>query len=208
MGQINTPRSPMGARAFNPLLRWGLNPVLMDAHRAKQAVTITRLCVRSEARARPSRLGGNNPSVYFRSEVRSLKTLWVRVSGIPQILLAVCLFLCASLQTFPATALGTQCPTASVQTIDVAIKDCCGKVIGHIHRAPMAGEKGFLQCRCAEKKAPKQESSTAPKFEVFASEPVRLEFPTAIPAVTQPIGYAVAESSADRTPPTPPPVAA
>jgi len=150
-----------------------------------------------------------DPSVYSESAVRSLKTLWARASGIPQILLAVWLFVCAASQTFPTTPTGVQCPTAPVQSVSVAIKDCCGKVIGHVTRAPKLGEKGFLQCRCAEKKAPKQDSAaTAPRFEVFTSSPVCLVFPSAIPPVRESFRYIAAASSAENTPATPPPDAA
>jgi len=144
----------------------------------------------------------------IRSEVRLLKTLKVRVSRLPLFFMAACLFFCASIQTFPATALGTQCPTAPVQMIDVAVKDCCGKVIGHIQRTPKVGDTEFLQCRCAEKKAPKHESATGPKFEVFTSTTVCLDFRSAIPPVAQTIDYIGPESWAEKSPLTPPPDAA
>lgn len=74
-----------------------------------------------------------------------------------------------------ATPAGVQCPTAPMQLIRVAIKEKCGCVRGFVERAPRPGEKGFLQCRCAEKKAPKATASV-PKFESFTVQTVNFRF--------------------------------
>lgn len=66
--------------------------------------------------------------------------------------MAVWLFGCSAFQFHPRTPVGLQCPTATVQKVTVAVRDCCGRITGHIQRAPLPGEKAFVQCHCAEKR--------------------------------------------------------
>jgi hypothetical protein len=63
-----------------------------------------------------------------------------------------------SFAAWATTPTGVQCPTAPVQLIKVAAKDCGCKV-----RAPKPGEKGFVQCRCAEKRSAKAIASSSGK---------------------------------------------
>jgi hypothetical protein len=73
--------------------------------------------------------------------------LWVRLL----LVLPICMI--ASGYRIALTPLGTQCPTAKVQQIKVAVYSPCGHRIGFVTRAPQSGEPGFLQCHCAEKRA-------------------------------------------------------
>ena len=78
-------------------------------------------------------------------------------------------------RTFPmATPEGRQCPTAKVHTIRVAVKTPCGCVTGYIERAPKAGEEGFVQCRCAERRAGEEQS--APVSPAIVGAPLLLCF--------------------------------
>jgi len=97
------------------------------------------------------------------------------------VVLAVWLFGCTAFQFYPRTSYGTQCPTAAVQTIVVAVKDCCGKEIGQVRRAPKPGEQAFVQCQCAEKKNAQHEASLPPKLEPFPSEVFHFDVPTRLP---------------------------
>jgi len=76
---------------------------------------------------------------------------------------------------------GVQCPTAPVQKITVAIRNCCGKLVGLTSRAPKPGEKGFVQCRCAEKKGATEKAvvpnRTQPFLALVAAVPRSLPLP-------------------------------
>lgn len=52
---------------------------------------------------------------------------------------------------FLRTPEGRHCPTAPVQRIEVASVDCCGKTT-LTTRELRLGDKGFVQCRCAEQR--------------------------------------------------------
>lgn len=87
------------------------------------------------------------------------------------VVLAVVFALCSVLYVVPVTPKGIQCPTAPVQSVTevVASKDSTGKVVEQsIKRMPREGEKGFLQCRCAEKRAAegqdRKESNESKRF--------------------------------------------
>lgn len=91
------------------------------------------------------------------------------------IFLAAVLGLCSVLHVAPITPKGRQCPTAPVQVVTEVTyeKDCCGKLVTRsIQRKPRDGELGFVQCRCAEKKAAetqqKTESSESSRFSLVA----------------------------------------
>jgi hypothetical protein len=56
----------------------------------------------------------------------------------------------------PRTVQGLHCPTARVQATQTVVmqRDCCGNVVAVVvERVPQAGDKDFVQCTCAEKKA-------------------------------------------------------
>ena len=88
--------------------------------------------------------------------------LWVPLRTVIAALIAVMFFLCSAIPQ-QATLTGVQCPTAPLQTISVAIRDCCGKVTGFTTRAPKPGEAGFVQCRCAEKRTSSQKATLSNK---------------------------------------------
>ncbi|MDR3687967.1 MAG: hypothetical protein P4L46_01220 [Fimbriimonas sp.] len=76
-------------------------------------------------------------------------------------------FVLYAILPLPATSYGIQCPTAPVQKVTAAVHDCCGRVVGAVSRAPRPGEKGFVQCRCAEKKTSVEKSNVPSKAPVF-----------------------------------------
>jgi len=99
--------------------------------------------------------------------------------------LALLLLLATSfLQGVPRTAAGTQCPTAPVQTVKVAVKDCCNRTVMK-KVAPKPGSKYFLQCRCAEKKAAHEVASSGTRLELFTTEVPALATPAALPRLFQ-----------------------
>ena len=65
----------------------------------------------------------------------------------------------------PTTRPGVQCPTAPVQRL--VVRDCCGRVVS---RAPRPGDRVFVQCRCAEKKAASTKATVAQKITFLLSE--------------------------------------
>jgi len=73
--------------------------------------------------------------------------LWLRLL----LVLPVCLI--ASGYRVAITPYGTQCATARVQQITIAVYSTCGHRIGFVTRAPRPGEAGFVQCHCSEKRA-------------------------------------------------------
>lgn len=83
------------------------------------------------------------------------------------ILLTLWLFGCTAFQFHPQTAVGVQCPTATVQTVRVAVKNCCGKIVGYRDQAPKPGQREFVQCRCAEKRSAEHSALLPPKLEPF-----------------------------------------
>ena len=90
----------------------------------------------------------------------------------------------ASTRLMVCTPLGIHCPTASVQSVTVPVKSCCGQGVGYASRKPMPGEHGFVQCRCAEKRAGQQQANTGsgtPHFELFVSEPFTIVVPERTP---------------------------
>lgn len=71
-------------------------------------------------------------------------------------LLAYAMLLLVFPFNIPVTARGIQCPTAAIQKVSVVTleRTPCGCLVKRVtERAPREGEKGFKQCRCAEKKA-------------------------------------------------------
>jgi len=109
------------------------------------------------------------------------------------------LFVGTAFQFRVRTPQGQQCPTATVQVITVAVKNCCGKVIGYAQRAPKPGEATFVQCRCAEKRAADHHATTSPKMEMWlASGPTPAAPPSLSAGPTIP-PYAAANP--DRTTP-------
>lgn len=115
---------------------------------------------------------------------------WLRnpVQGTRQLLalvLTALLVWCSVSRAATVTPRGVQCPTAAVQTVLVAKRDCCDRIVGYEVRKPKEGEKGFLQCQCAEKKAAQHGAAEAPAPRVealFAFEsPLALALPSRLP---------------------------
>jgi hypothetical protein len=92
--------------------------------------------------------------------------------------MALWLFGCTAFQFHPRTRWGVQCPTAKVQTVERAVRDCCGKIVGLKIVVPGPGDRAFVQCRCAEKKTAQQEASLPPRLELFATVVHKLELPS------------------------------
>ena len=108
--------------------------------------------------------------------------LWVPARSFFAAIVAVLFFLYSAIP-LQATQAGVQCPTAAVQTISVAVRDCCGKVTGFTTRAPKPGEQGFVQCRCAEKKTTTQKATLSSKVPLFISTEAPIPQMTALSLV-------------------------
>jgi len=91
-------------------------------------------------------------------------TIWRQALAI---ILAVWFLVFSLNVVFPVTPTGVQCPTASIQTVACGQFDCCGNLVGKATRAPRPGEKGFVQCRCAEKRAVQQKLAASPKSQLY-----------------------------------------
>lgn len=101
------------------------------------------------------------------------------------------------------TPRGVQCPTAAVQEIVVAKRDCCNRIVGVEVRKPREGEKGFVQCRCAEKKSAQHGAAepTVPRVEAMcAIAPIALTLPVRLPEL-QAEDYYLARLTTVVTPP-------
>jgi hypothetical protein len=95
----------------------------------------------------------------------------------------------SSTQLFACTNSGIHCPTAPIQSVTVANLSCCGKVIIFTSRKPRPGEKGFVQCRCAEKRSAQQQAgigATVPHLDMMASQAFVLHLPLRISEPTVP----------------------
>jgi hypothetical protein len=111
------------------------------------------------------------------------------------------LFVATAFQFRVRTAIGQQCPTVSVQLVTVALKDCCGKIVGYTQRTPKPGESAFIQCRCAEKKATHHQALTSPKLDLLLARAVAYPQPEILKAEQNPANYCASEK--DRiTPPS------
>jgi hypothetical protein len=101
-------------------------------------------------------------------------------------LFAILITLCFLLQSVfcfrTITPAGVQCPTAPVQTVVVKSQRCCEKSGHVVVRAPKPGDKGFVQCRCAEKKNGQQKSALSTKFDLYASTAKPLTTPLMPPS--------------------------
>jgi hypothetical protein len=76
-----------------------------------------------------------------------------------------------------------QCPTASIQSI-LETAQCCGKTVVVSARKPQPGDKGFVQCRCAEKRSSLQQARLGPgstHIEFLVTDPYDPSFPERIP---------------------------
>ena len=104
-----------------------------------------------------------------------------------------------------ATPEGRQCPTAAAPLLRVAIRSACGCVIGHIERAPRPGERGFVQCRCNEKRAAQE--SSAPPAPALPMVAFRLELPV-VPLVADEYRYVLGHAERSVTPVDRPPTVA
>ena len=110
---------------------------------------------------------------------RALPIQWLM--ALVATILSASLATVSSFAGMPCTPAGIQCPTATVQTVTVDVYDCCGHVIGHLTRAPRQGEKGFVQCRCAEKKSQKKDATFSPSLELLCQALPEFRFRSAIP---------------------------
>lgn len=118
-------------------------------------------------------------------------------------ILATLAMLCATVVGLvPMTAKGVQCPTAAVRT--VTVRDCCGRLVV---RAPLPGEKAFVQCQCAEKKGAAHDATVPSKVHLYlvASEPLESAEPLALPRTVY--AFAAAFASTNLPPPFRPPTA-
>jgi len=98
------------------------------------------------------------------------------------ILMAFLLFGCVGFQFSARTADGVQCPTAPVQAIVKAIKAPCGCLVGYKISKPQPGDRGFVQCRCAEKKSAEHSPTAVPRSEALVVMAPTIEVPLAIVA--------------------------
>lgn len=117
---------------------------------------------------------------YIRFDVlRFLAPLTKQVKGRDLFVVAMALWLlgCVALQNYFSTPYGVQCPTAPVQGIKVAVRNCCGRIVGERTEAPKPGSKFFVQCRCAEKGHAQQDSAAPSKLEPFTLSPFVLSLP-------------------------------
>jgi len=96
------------------------------------------------------------------------------------ILAAVWFVACAVLQVPPKTPDGVQCPLAPVQVVVKPLKAACGCVVGFKAAKHKPGDRGFVQCRCAEKKSAEHVAWNAPRNEALSALPSALEFPLPI----------------------------
>ena len=125
----------------------------------------------------------------------------VRGGNLLAMLMVALIFVGSAFQVRVRTALGQQCPTAAVQLVTVAVKDCCGKVVGYAERAPKPGEALFVQCRCAEKKAAEHQAVTSPKLHLLPGTATDAPQPQALADTSANPTYRA--SKADRsTPPS------
>lgn len=106
------------------------------------------------------------------------------------------------------TPRGVQCPTAAVQSVVVAQRDCCGRIVGYEVRKPKEGERDFLQCRCAEKRNATHsvDATSVPSFHAIPSSFPSLTIPAAPPLPRVTHFYAALWADWRSAPPTRPPV--
>lgn len=113
----------------------------------------------------------------------------------------------SSTQITACTPNGVQCPTAPVQTV-VETLSCCGKTVGYAQRPVRPGDKGFVQCRCAEKRAAQHSSSVgpqAPHYEMLCAQPLTIALPILAQDRTPTDFVAPGVTSTRRSPSVPPP---
>ena len=121
-------------------------------------------------------------------------------------LFVACLFLlCSALKVSPQTQAGLQCPTAPIQAIRVAVKDKCGCILGYKSVAPKPGDKGFVQCKCAEKKSAEHALPTPPKSELFVSMEPDPILTSRVTFALQPPAFKALIPASSRSPRTRPP---
>lgn len=124
------------------------------------------------------------------------------------VFMALWLLGCVAFQNYFSTPYGLQCPTAPVQSVTVAVKDCCGHIVRKLTEAPKPGGKFFVQCRCAEKQHAQQDSAAPNKLEPFSPSPFVLEIPIAPTEPRTRHSYSAANAFLSLSPLVPPPIAA
>jgi len=124
------------------------------------------------------------------------------------LIMVALLFVTTAFQFRVRTAIGQQCPTASIQLVTVAVKDCCGKIVGYTQRAPKPGESAFVQCRCAEKKANDHQALTSPKLDLLLAKAVAAPQPEILKAGQASATYCASFKDRTTAPSVRPPTAA
>ena len=119
--------------------------------------------------------------------------------------LVALLFVGTAFQFRVRTPIGQQCPTASIQLVTVAVKDCCGKIVGYTQRAPKLGESAFVQCRCAEKKATDHQALTSPKLDLLLAKAIAAPKPEVLKAGQASAIYCASQKDRTTPPSTRPP---
>lgn len=114
--------------------------------------------------------------------------------------MSCCFLLSQFLSLAVCTPSGVHCPTAPIQAVKVVGKSCCAVEV----RKPKLGEKGFQQCRCAEKSVAKKKASTQSTNLYFVASRTPV-YPVALPDGLPSAGLDARWPSALRRQLTPPP---
>jgi len=126
------------------------------------------------------------------------------------LLLALLFAWMTSLSSFAVTPEGVQCPTAAIQEIRSPVKDCCDHIVGFLTHKPRPGDKGFMQCRCAEKRSSQQQAAvrgSEVKLAMIVDRPESFEIPVLFPYRDTHPGLCPCLTSIPGVPQTPPPIA-
>lgn len=116
---------------------------------------------------------------------------------------------CAAILGFvPVTKAGVLCLTASVRSILVVHRDCCGRVLRVEKRTPRLGEREFVQCRCSEKESAGHTAIASSKEVLFiGSALATVEIPVPLVLTLGWTQYAARPGTLSFPPDVPPPSA-
>ena len=104
---------------------------------------------------------------------------------------------------------GVQCPTAPIQTIESPVYSCCHKLLGYVSRSVQPGDKGFVQCKCAEKKAAQTAVVFSPKVDLWIPHLQDIQTGEKLISESEPCSTEQMEpKECDSAPSVPPPLAA